>query len=86
MIHRRKFLTGLASLIAAPAVVRASSLMPVKALAPTLTVEQLIALRMADAQRVFNEHMTRCIFDSRYIYADGNTIHVSERFPLLEQA
>lgn len=32
ILPRRQFLTGLASLIAAPAVVRASSLMPVKAL------------------------------------------------------
>lgn len=30
-LPRRKFLTGLASLIAAPAIVRVSSLMPVKA-------------------------------------------------------
>lgn len=30
ILPRRKFLTGLASLIAAPAIVRASSLMPVK--------------------------------------------------------
>lgn len=30
MIHRRSFVTGLISLIAAPAIVRASSLMPVK--------------------------------------------------------
>lgn len=32
MIGRRGFLTGLGALIAAPAIVRASSLMPVKAL------------------------------------------------------
>jgi hypothetical protein len=31
MIERRKFLTGLISLVAAPAIVRAGSLMPVKA-------------------------------------------------------
>lgn len=31
MLERRKFLTGLISLIAAPAIVRAGSLMPVKA-------------------------------------------------------
>lgn len=30
ILHRRTFLTGLASIIAAPAIVRASSLMPVK--------------------------------------------------------
>jgi hypothetical protein len=32
MIHRRGLITGFISLIAAPAIVRASSLMPVKAL------------------------------------------------------
>lgn len=32
MIHRRKLITGLVSLVAAPAIVRASSLMPVKSL------------------------------------------------------
>ena len=31
MLERRKFLTGLISLVAAPAIVRAGSLMPVKA-------------------------------------------------------
>lgn len=31
MLDRRKFLTGLISLVAAPAIVRAGSLMPVKA-------------------------------------------------------
>jgi hypothetical protein len=30
MLHRRTFLTGLVSVIAAPAIVRASSLMPVR--------------------------------------------------------
>lgn len=34
MIERRRLLTGLASLIAAPAIVRVASLMPVKPLAP----------------------------------------------------
>lgn len=32
MIERRKFLTGLASIIAAPAIVRVASIMPVRAL------------------------------------------------------
>ena len=34
MIHRRGLITGLISLVAAPAIVRAASLMPVKVLAP----------------------------------------------------
>lgn len=36
MIPRRSFLTGLASLLAAPAIVHAGNLMPVKALAPSM--------------------------------------------------
>ena len=39
MIHRRSFITGLVSLIAAPAIVRAGSLMPVRVMVqrpPTL--------------------------------------------------
>lgn len=32
MLHRRNFLTGLAALVASPAVVKASSLMPVKSI------------------------------------------------------
>lgn len=39
MLTRRGLITGLASLLAAPAVVRASSLMPVKALPPEYTHE-----------------------------------------------
>ena len=36
MIHRRSFITGLISLVAAPAIVRAGSLMPVKVIGPTM--------------------------------------------------
>jgi hypothetical protein len=35
MIHRRGLITGLISLVAAPAIVRASSIMPVRAILPT---------------------------------------------------
>ena len=38
---RRGFLSGIASLLAAPAIVRASSLMPVKALPTVPTLEEL---------------------------------------------
>jgi hypothetical protein len=36
LIHRRSLLIGLGASLAAPAIVRASSLMPIKALAPDL--------------------------------------------------
>lgn len=40
ILPRRKFLTGLMGLVAAPAVVKASSLMPVKAMTPEVLVKQ----------------------------------------------
>ena len=40
ILPRRKFLTGLMGLVAAPAVVKASSLMPVKSMPPELVLEQ----------------------------------------------
>lgn len=48
MIARRSFLTGLASLIATPAIVHAGNLMPVKA--PLLTTMP----ELLDAQRMIN--------------------------------
>lgn len=45
---RRGFLTGLISFVAAPAIVRASSLMPVKALPLELTHEETVALLRQD--------------------------------------
>lgn len=42
-MHRRKFLVGLGSLLAAPAIVHAGNLMPVKAIKPSLTEDELYA-------------------------------------------
>lgn len=42
MLSRRGLITGLISLAAAPAIVRASSLMPVKVMEPTLTSQQIL--------------------------------------------
>jgi hypothetical protein len=39
LLSRRGLITGLASLVAAPAIVRASSLMPVKAWAPEVLTD-----------------------------------------------
>lgn len=39
MLTRRGLITGLSALIAAPAIVKASSLMPVRAIEPTTMVE-----------------------------------------------
>jgi hypothetical protein len=41
MIERRKFLTGLISLVAAPAIVRAGSLMPVKAMEGPVVLREI---------------------------------------------
>jgi hypothetical protein len=41
LLQRRKFLTSLVATLAAPAVVRATSLMPIKALPPVLEYRQL---------------------------------------------
>ncbi len=49
MINRRSLITGLISLIAAPAIVRAGSLMPVKAMRP-MTVQWMDSVSFADWQ------------------------------------
>jgi len=66
MIARRNFLLGLGAAIAAPAIVRAGSLMPVKALpadlmATDLDVENLLPLA--------HERYAYAWLDSRAIYA-----------------
>lgn len=48
ILPRRRFLTGLATLFAAPAIVRAASLMPVKAIDPRVAAIEadLVAMRL----------------------------------------
>jgi hypothetical protein len=54
VVSRRGLITGLISLAAAPAIVRASSLMPVKAMEPVLTPQQIAeALLRSELDRVF---------------------------------
>jgi len=70
ILARRSFLTGLASALAAPAIVRATSLMPVKRvdfdlLTPTQSEMDLIRVRLADAYVITCENM------ARYMYGDG---------------
>lgn len=54
MLHRRSFITGLVALVAAPAIVRAGSLMPVKA-ERMLTTREIIdeALARMGREEVF---------------------------------
>jgi hypothetical protein len=60
---RRGFLAGLvASAFAAPAIVRAASLMPVKAMPPVETLEELLRARMDDAYRVVARNIAAIMF------------------------
>lgn len=83
---RRSFITGLvASLVAAPAVVRAASLMPVRALVPQKITYQgielifddpnaivdLLVRRMAEAERILFQNMQSSIYDTSYCGQSG---------------
>jgi hypothetical protein len=69
---RRGFLTGLvASAFAAPAIVRAASLMPVKAMPPVETLEDLLRARMQDAYRITREQMSRLLFSEVFYRTEG---------------
>ena len=70
---RRGFITGLISLVAAPAIVRAGSLMPVKMFEPKMTIEDLLKLRIADAERVMIENIRTCIFGDRIFGISGQS-------------
>jgi hypothetical protein len=59
---RRSFITGLVALVAAPAIVRAGSLMPVKVLEPSLSVEELLRLRMEEAYRITRENLSNSLY------------------------
>lgn len=63
-ISRRGFFAGLASALVAPAIVKASSLMPIKAVRvmPHDDILNLIERRMADAHR----HMLNMLSDQLY--------------------
>lgn len=50
-LSRRSLITGLVSLVAAPAIVRASSLMPVKAMPPANWLDQAYSLTKTQIDR-----------------------------------
>ena len=65
MLQRRGFLTGLwSALVCAPAIVRASSLMPVKAVAVdnSAAIMALLNRRMAEAERALIENINASFF------------------------
>lgn len=58
-IPRRRFLAGLVGLIAAPAVVKAASLMPVKAFDGPLDLFATMEMRLNGCEAAFLEEMSR---------------------------
>lgn len=63
-LPRRTFLKNLGFLLAAPAIVRISSLMPVKAIRPATPTEiwELLYKRMAEAEVVMRENMMKSLY------------------------
>jgi hypothetical protein len=61
---RRSFLTGLASVIAAPAIVRMSSLMPVKAMPSAEDLNALLHARLDECYQIVRKNMQQSIFYS----------------------
>lgn len=61
-LQRRAFITGLTSFLAAPAIVRASSIMPVRSFTPTVHVEVTL-LESPDAYlyRLLQENLQRAL-------------------------
>ena len=72
-LSRRSLIGSLISLVAAPAIVRAGSLMPVKVFEPKLSIEELLKLRIADAERVMIENIRTCIFGDRIFGISGQS-------------
>jgi hypothetical protein len=68
MATRRAFIAGLASLLVAPAIVRASSLMPIAPLRPTAD-ETLLALLEAHLKRA--EAELAKVYEDAIIYGRG---------------
>lgn len=59
---RRSFITGLVAFAAAPAIVRASSLMPVKAIRPDEDIYALLAQRIRECEAVTRQNMATIIY------------------------
>lgn len=88
MLTRRGLIGSLISLAAAPAIVRASSLMPVKVMEPiqtftTATMDEMLDLlrkRIAYAEAAMIENIKIELFGDRFYGISGNSanIYVSE--------
>lgn len=64
MMNRRTLLTGLISFVAAPAIMRASSLMPVRMMTPTMTAEELIRAVMEHLGAEISANYDKAIADA----------------------
>ena len=88
LLARRSFLTGLASALAAPAIVKAASLMPVKALKPDtwslrdygggfeiddLQMYGLLVRRIDEVGNIMRVNLERCLFAD---YAPESGLHL----------
>lgn len=89
LMPRRRFLTGLVGLLAAPAVVRAESLMPVKALTPPLLAEDVLYLvqeRLIEHWRIaYREALTEMLVVGRgHVFLYGERArYVAEKTMLI---
>lgn len=75
MISRRGLLTGLTSLLAAPAIVRVSSLMPVKVMPGPEVLE--LHERFADLLQYRQEFIA--MFENRLYFSNGSKFYFSDR-------
>ena len=87
MLSRRGLITGLVSLVAAPAIVRVSSLMPIRCVRSTVQVvndalwEIPISI-LPGAMTYFVPREQFCMFDPRYSESyNGVPIRVVDRIP-----
>jgi hypothetical protein len=81
-LSRRSFVTGLISLVAAPAIVRAGSLMPVKA--EPEDIYKLLAERIRDCERVMQENIQTIVYgnaDYMPVIFNGVELFFDERAP-----
>ena len=66
ILHRRKFLMGLGALMAAPAIVSVSNIMPVKAMPSVDMLEQLLQQRIANAEQIMAESLSEMLYGDKY--------------------
>lgn len=81
MIGRRRFITGLVSLVAAPAIVRAGSLMPVRVVIEPLWSDSEMLLAKEMMERLCDLQMRRSVWahhwqDAAMFYVDGSSLEV----------